>query len=104
MNEVFWLIAGAVCSFLAMVWLSMAMQSNCKLVFGRDAKPNSMFLRSLSVLALIVSGMCCLQADHASMAILVWFMYLTSAAFIVSMLLSYKQSIIRLFTPRTFIY
>lgn len=103
MNETFWLIAGAASSFLAMVWFSMAMQLNCKQVFGREAKPKAELLRSLAVLALVISGLCCLQADHISVAILVWVMNVIMSAFGASMLLSYSKTVIRILTPSFFI-
>lgn len=104
MNDVIWFITGAAFSFLAMVWFSMAMQLNCKQVFGRDSKPKSMSLRSLAVLALMVSGLCCLQADHASMAILVWMMFVIVSAFSTGMLLSYRRAVVRILTPNFLIY
>ncbi len=96
-----WLLVATVLSLLGMSWLALAMKVHWQQVFNnrveqQNSLPNAGLLRVLGGVAIISSGLCCLQADHASMAVLVWFMLLTLAAFTVAMTLTSRPGLLAL--------
>ena len=93
MNEAAWLTIAFVLMLLAMSWFALSLKSHWKQV--TDGKPASRILRSLGWFCVMLSGLACLQADHASMAVLVWAMLSATAAFIVGQVLSYRPTLLR---------
>ena len=93
MNEAAWLTIAFVLMLLAMSWFALSLKSHWKQVAG--GKPASRLLRGIGWLCVILSGLACLQADHASMAVLVWAMLSATAAFIVGQVLSYRPQVMR---------
>jgi hypothetical protein len=56
-------------------------------------------LRILGAMALLISLVACLQADHAGMAALVWIMLLAAGAKAVAMLLTWRPAWLRVLIP-----
>lgn len=108
MPEVFWLICAALSAFLGMCWLALAMPVHWQQLDGNrkntttGSQPHRLKLRVCGSAMLLISGFSCLQADHPSMAVLVWVMFLTSAAFGVAMLLGNQPTLLRLVCPSVF--
>lgn len=104
---VLWLVAATFLSLLGMSWLALAMETHWQQCFKdnaerRNLSPNTIILRSLGIASIATSGLCCLQADHASMAVLVWFMLLTFSAFAVAMVLSHRPGLFGIICPSVF--
>lgn len=75
-----------------MAWLALSLESHWRQV-RRESAPNTgtvRLLRALGALALGASLLICLQADNASMAVLVWIMGLAAAALVVAFTLAWK--------------
>lgn len=102
MPDAFWLFAAALACLLGMSWLALAMKVHWQQLHNNGTQPNSAVLRVLGALTLALSGVFCLLGDHPSMAVLVWFMLLTSAAFLVAMLLSRRPRWLLLICPGFF--
>lgn len=103
MIEAGWLIAAVVSTMLSMGWFALCYQSHWKQVFPQSpSQPNTFVLKLLGRFFLILSAVCCLAADHPSMAALVWIMLLAVAAMTVAMLLSHKPQWLRLICPSFF--
>ncbi|MFW2372874.1 MAG: DUF3325 domain-containing protein [Gammaproteobacteria bacterium] len=101
MNETLWLIAAASLMLLGMGWLALAMETHWKQVYDiKNVKPKQTLLRSIGWLAILASAICCLQADHASMAVLVWIMLLACSAVMVALTLSRIPMLLRHICPR----
>jgi hypothetical protein len=97
-----WLLA----PFLAhagMVWLALAMPTHWQQVRQTPAEPSAwitLSLRFLAVLALSLSLLTCLWLDHPSMAVLVWVMWLSVAAVVVTLGLAWRPQVWRLWLGR----
>ncbi len=93
-----WLLA----PFLAhagMVWLALAMPTHWQQVRQTPTEPSTWItlgLRFLAVLALSLSLLTCLWLDHPSMAVLVWVMWLSVAAVVVTLGLAWRPQVWRL--------
>ncbi|WP_321348681.1 DUF3325 domain-containing protein [Halopseudomonas oceani] len=97
MTDTLWLVCAALLMLLATCWLALSLQSHWRQVFARtDATPATKRLRVAGWTALLLSALCCLKADHPSMAVLVWFTLFSAAAMTTSMLLSYRPLWLRL--------
>lgn len=92
-NNTVWLIIAIILMFLAMSWLALSLPNHWKQV--RDGRPASGRLRFVGWSALIMSALCCFKADHASMAVLVWFMLIAGAAIGVGMTLCMRPHILK---------
>ncbi|MDX5299141.1 MAG: DUF3325 domain-containing protein [Gammaproteobacteria bacterium] len=99
MNEAFWLCLATLFTLFGMSWFALAMPVHWKQVHARGTGPNSPLLRAMGTAALLASALCCLQADHPSMAILVWIMLLAGAAFAVAMTLGRAPARLRGLSP-----
>lgn len=95
-NETIWLIPAIILMAMAMGWLALAKPVHWKQV--EAGKPISIRLQTMGIVTLILSAICCLRADHASMAILVWFMLIAATAISVGMILSTKPSWLKCLT------
>lgn len=98
-----WMLAGAaLAALVGFAWLALAMDTHWQQVHGRAA-PTALsrkLLRLLGGLLLTASLMLCLQADHASMAVLVWAMLLAGAAALIAFVLAWQPRWLRLLWPR----
>lgn len=103
MTEAMWLIAALLTAVVGMGWLALSYESHWQQVFPKSAsKPQLLRLKAAGWSFLVISGMCCLAADHPSMAVLVWVMLLTVSAVAVAMLLSRQPDLLRLICPSVF--
>ncbi len=98
MKALWWLLAYAGC-VAGLGWLALAMEVHWHQVRGGQPPAAPRWLRALGVLALLLSLLACLRADHASMAALVWVMTLAAAALTVTFTLSWRP---RLLLPLAF--
>jgi len=93
-QSIFWLMLATLLMFLSMGWFALSLSAHQKQVnqsamgHSQGRKPSNFKWVGLS--ALLLSGICCLQADHPSMAILVWLMLIACSAFSVAMILSFR--------------
>ena len=103
MSEALWLGVAMALSFMGMAWLALAMPAHWRQVRSEQLPAGTALkLRLAGIAALIGSAMSCLAADYPSMAMLVWIMLLTAAAFAVSMLLSRHPALLRAVVPTVF--
>lgn len=101
MPESLWLAAALVASIAGMGWLALAMAPHWIQVC-RDSPltpRRTAVLRTAGAASLFVSLLLCLQADHASMAALVWVMALTLGALAVAVLLAWRPRWLRALLP-----
>lgn len=93
------LLLGALAANLAgLALLALAMDAHWRQVRGRQplAPRIARTLRALGATALALSLFCCLRADHASMAALVWVMALAAAALAVALMLAWRPRLLAL--------
>lgn len=92
-----WLLAPAL-AHAGMVWLALAMPTHWQQVCQTPSGPGtrtSQGLRAMAVMALSLSLMACLWLDHPSMAVLVWVMWLSVAAVVVTFGLAWRPRVWR---------
>jgi len=80
-------------SVAGLAWMALAMEVHWQQARGTHGQPGRgtvIGLRALGVVALLVSLLACLRADHASMAVLVWVMSLTAASVVVALTLAWR--------------
>lgn len=97
-----WLLAPAL-AHAGMVWLALTMPTHWQQVRQTTAEPSDravLGLRSLAALALSLSLLACLWLDHPSMAVLVWVMWLSVAAVVVTFGLAWRPKMWRPWTGR----
>ena len=99
MTDSVWLLLAAVAMLLATGWLALSLPPHWRQVFGTDAPPSALRLRTAGWSALLAAAVCCFAADHPSMAVLVWFTLFSAAAMITSMVLSYRPALLRPLCP-----
>jgi len=89
MPDAFWLAAALLSAVLGMGWLALALDVHWRQVHAtaRRTPREARALRLLGSLGLTTSLACCLLADTATMAVLVWMMLLAVAAFGIALLL-----------------
>jgi hypothetical protein len=98
-----WLIAALLTAVVGMGWIALSYESHWQQVFPNGVfKPEQVRLKAAGWGSLLVSGGCCLAADHPSMAVLVWVMLLTLSAVAVAMLLSRQPGLLRMICPSAF--
>ncbi len=104
MPDTLWFLFATICSLLAMGWLALAMPAHWQQVFDDTIKhaPNASLMRALAIGMLFLSAYCCLQADHFSMAILVWVLLLVGSGMTTGMILSYMPHITKMISPTQF--
>jgi hypothetical protein len=92
MSDALWLLAAFASAQLGMSWLALAMDVHWRQVHGNatGARPAVMTLRSLGYVALATSLLCCLRADTATMAVLVWMMLTAITAASTALVLSWR--------------
>ncbi len=86
----------AATNLLGLCWLALAMEVHWEQVRGATqlSLGSARLLRSLGVLALVLSLALCLAVDHGSMASLVWFMTLAAAALLITFTLSWRPRLL----------
>lgn len=100
MTDSLWLIVATLSMFLSMSWLALSLKSHWQQVFpAQNNKPHKTRLRISGAIFLLLSIVSCLQADHPSMAVLVWLMLLPGAAMAVAMTLSKRPTTLQLICP-----
>lgn len=84
-------LAFALCG-LGWAWVALAMDTHWAQALPRRAHhaAQARLLRVLGAASLLAALAACLQADHASMAALVWVMALTTGALLVALLLAWR--------------
>lgn len=92
MHDALLLVAALLSSVAGMGWFALAMKTHWQQVqvetFPTPAAVRG--LRVLGVLALALSLLLCLRADHVSMAVLVWIMALAASALTVALILTWR--------------
>lgn len=89
-----------VASLAGMGWLALSMQVHAQQAWNHV--PSSSVLKGLRWLgsaALLAAFALCLSADHATMAVLVWFMALAGAALAIAFTLSWRPQWLRVLAP-----
>ena len=78
-------------------WLALAMDVHWEQVVGPAPAPPALvrLLRGLGVAGLVLSLLLCLRVDHASMALLVWFMTLAAGGLVIAFTLSWRARWLR---------
>ena len=87
------LVLALLSSAVGMAWLALAMEVHWQQARGTGTGPGRrrvVALRALGTLALLQSLLLCLQADHATMAVLVWIMSLAASACGVAQMLAWR--------------
>jgi len=89
MSDALLLAVAALCAFVGMAWLALAMDVHWEQVTrGTAGRGVVLTLRLLGALALVASLAVCLAVDHVSMASLVWIMCLAASALLVTFTLA----------------
>ncbi len=95
MSDAAWLAVAATLSLSGMAGLALAMDVHWAQVMQRSAEAAlgvRRGLRGLGALALLLALVACLQADRPSMAVLVWVMLLSWAAWSVALGLTWSAA------------
>lgn len=94
------LLAALLSSAAGMGWLALSMPVHAAQAWGRAPNPAALRpLRWLGGIGVATALALCLRVDHASMAVLVWVMSLSSAALLVAFLLASRPHWLRLLAP-----
>jgi hypothetical protein len=96
MHNALLLLAAFVSTVVGMGWLALSLESHWSQVRGEHGATAGTvrLLRVLGGLALAASLALCLRADHATMAVLVWFMALAAAALVIAFTLSWRPRVL----------
>lgn len=96
-----WLLLAAILSgFAGMGWLALSMRVHAAQTWDRAPTTGTLrVLRWMGCAAVVVALLLCLGADHATMAVLVWMMALSGAAFLVAFLLASHAGWLRWLAP-----
>ena len=102
MSSALLLLAAALANLAGMAWLALAMEAHWAQVHGdsplRPAAATT--LRCAGAIAIGAALLLCLRADHATMAVLVWFMTLTAASVTVAFALAWRPTLLAALAPR----
>lgn len=92
-----WLFFAAIACLVGMGLLALSLENHWRQVSPSNPpnKSGKTLLRTLGYANFGVSLLFCLLADHASMAALVWVMFLAGAAFTIGMLLAWSPGVLR---------
>jgi hypothetical protein len=95
------LVGAAALAVAGFAWLALAMDAHWAQVHGGDAPVRAVrrLLRVLGISGLLASAVLCLQADHPTMAVLVWVMLLAAAALLVALTLTWRPRLLRTVWP-----
>lgn len=91
------LAAAIISNAVGLAWFALAMDTHWQQVRGpqRPTRRGAGFLRTLGALALLLSLVLCFEADHASMAPLVWVMALAAGALAIAFALAWRPRLLR---------
>lgn len=91
------LAAALLLSTCGLGWLALAMDAHWQQVRGDPVagRGTVRLLRALGAAALLLALGLCLQADHATMAVLVWVMALAGSALLIAFSLSWRPRWLR---------
>lgn len=94
-------LAAAAAAIVGFGWLALAMDTHWHQAHGDRPQPARVagLLRVMGATALVGSLALCLEADHVSMAVLVWLMLLAAAVLTVAMTLSWRPQWLRYLWP-----
>lgn len=96
MRDAVLLTAALLACMAGMGWLALAMEEHWSTVRGAaPSRAQALRLRVLGTAGLLAGLALCLQADHASMAVLVWVMALAAAALAVAQALTWRPRWLR---------
>ncbi|MBT9463951.1 DUF3325 domain-containing protein [Hydrogenophaga sp.] len=98
MSEAMLLGLAALAAWVSMAWLALSMEVHWRQVTGSQATVPRLLrrgLRQAGALGLLASLALCLAADHPSMAVLVWVMFVAASAFGIAMLLTWRPRVMR---------
>lgn len=100
MAETYWLCIAALAALVGMGWLALSLGAHWRQVMtaipAEPATPPSASLRLMGAGSLAIALVFCLFADHGSMAVLVWFMFLAASAVSIAMMLTWQCQWLRL--------
>lgn len=101
MPEALLLLLAVMANIAGLGWLALAMDVHWEQVFGAVPASRStvLLLRVLGAAGLLASLLLCLRVDHASMALLVWFMTLAGGALAIAFTLSWRAARLAWLTP-----
>lgn len=103
MTDALWLILATLSALLGLSWLALSLKSHWRQVYpDNETGSQKKRLRVVGSLFLLASALCCFQADHPSMAVLVWIMLVPAAAITVGMTLSQRPTLLRVICPGFF--
>lgn len=89
-----------IASVAGMGWLALSMPVHAQQAWNHVPSPSVLRgLRGLGSAAVLAALALCLGADHATMAVLVWFMALAGAALAVAFALSWRPQWLRFLAP-----
>jgi hypothetical protein len=99
MPDALYLTVAALCCFLGMAWLALAMDvhwAQVKQIPLANSCPPKVTLKVLGCTALSVSLVLCLMADRPSIAGLVWIMLMIGSAVALAFALAKKPGVLKL--------
>lgn len=101
MPDILLLALALLIAAIGMGWLALAMDVHWRQVHNGRARSRAsrIVLRALGAGALLGSLILCLVADVATMATLVWMMFLAISAALVAFLLSWRPCTLRALAP-----
>lgn len=102
MPDAVWLLLAVLANVAGLGWLALGMDVHWTQVTGNGPllRRKSAVLRVLGATGLAASLAVCLHVDHASMAVLVWFMTLAGAALVVTFTLTWRAHWLRVLLMR----
>jgi hypothetical protein len=96
MSDALWLVAALLATVLGMGFLALAMDVHWAQVRGTvRTRGNVIATRSIGYFLLAASLACCLFADTATMAALVWMVLLAVAAIVIAFTLTWRPRLLR---------
>ena len=99
MSEALWLIAATFFAVAGMGWLALSLSHHWQQVFPNAGDAHILRLRSAGWGFLVLSALSCFQADHPSMAVLVWVMLIPLSAIMIAMMLIWCPRLLRVICP-----
>lgn len=92
MPDALLLTLALLCCAAGLGWYALSMEVHWKQACGkRSRSPGSIrVMRVLGPVALFAALLLCLRVDHASMAVLVWFMALAASALLIAFTLAWR--------------
>lgn len=96
MPDALLLTAAVAANVIGLGWLALSMDVHWQQVRGAEslARSTVRVLRWLGAVGVVFSLALCLAVDHASMAVLVWFMALAGAALTIAFTLSWRPRVL----------